>query len=117
MRHLLLVVLLGLFVVLTGCGGDDRTAAGSTDPVTVELAITDDRADPDVQRIDITEGAEVTVHVTSDAAAEVHVHGFDEYVHLAKPGTGSVTFIADQTGVFDIETHDTGILLGQLAVR
>ncbi len=47
----------------------------------------------------------------------VHVHGFDHYIRLDKAGSGKVTFTADLPGVFEIETHDTGLLFYRLVVR
>lgn len=117
MKRFVVAGLLGLVLVVAGCGGDATQGSARAEPVTVTVGIADGKAKPAVQRVEIPEGATVTVQVTSDVPVEVHVHGFDKYIRLDKPGTGVVTFTANQTGVFEIETHDTDILLGQLAVQ
>ncbi|MBG0562739.1 hypothetical protein [Actinoplanes aureus] len=58
----------------------------------------------------------VLLGVTSDVAAEVHVHGYD-LVYPVRPGSPAcVLFVAGRTGVFDVEAHPE-ILLLQLEVR
>jgi hypothetical protein len=55
--------------------------------------------------------------VTSDRSDELHVHGYDKTVPLAPGSPAVVQFVADLPGVFEVETHDSGLLLFQLVVR
>ncbi|WP_336921955.1 hypothetical protein [Aquipuribacter sp. SD81] len=99
-----------------GCGGGSP-AAEPGDPVTLTAELVDGEVVIPEEAPEVPRGTEVTLQVTSDAPVEVHVHGFDEYVRLDGPGTGETTFTADLQGVFEIETHDTGLLIYRLAVR
>lgn len=62
-------------------------------------------------------GARVVLAVTSDTADELHVHGFDQSVEL-KPGRRTtLELTADSPGLFEVELHESGLLLVQLEVR
>ncbi|MGH3900965.1 MAG: hypothetical protein ACRDTA_22520 [Pseudonocardiaceae bacterium] len=68
-------------------------------------------------RVEVDRGTPVRIEVTSDRSDELHVHGYDKTVPLA-PGSPAVAqFVADLPGVFEVETHDSGLLLFQLVVR
>jgi hypothetical protein len=115
------VLLAGLS--LTGCAQPDPThsvpaACGSAAPnaVPVDAALRNGRADPEPHRVEIPVNSPVLLGVTSDVAAEVHVHGYD-LVYPVRPGSPAcVLFVAGRTGVFDVEAHPE-ILLLQLEVR
>ncbi|GAA3445549.1 hypothetical protein [Planomonospora venezuelensis] len=84
---------------------------------TIEITITGGRATPAPGRVEVVKGHAVRLVVTSDTADELHVHGFD-LTRALEPGTpATVDFIADRTGLFEVETHDSGLVLTQLAVR
>lgn len=62
------------------------------------------------------QGDTVIINITSDKAAEVHLHGYDKKLEL-KPGfTQSVNFKAITAGNFEYELEDTGTTLGTLQV-
>lgn len=137
-RRSLLIPLLAAGLV-AGCGTEPEPAgapgappappsapapaapAAPTDPAApagqrVELAYAGGEVAGGVQRVSVPLGSTVTLTVTGDAPDEVHVHGYDEYLDVA-PGTeGTVTFQADIPGVFEVELHDSGLLLAQLQV-
>jgi hypothetical protein len=70
----------------------------------------------DTGRVPVALGEQVTLTVTSDAADELHVHGYDRAAELA-PGTpATVRFPADVPGVFEVELHETGTVLLSLQV-
>lgn len=102
-------------LALAGCG--TATDAPPGEPVTLTAELVDGGVQVPQEAPEVPRGTEVTLQITSDAPVEVHVHGFDAYVRLDGPGTGEVTFSADIPGVFEIETHDTGLLIYRLAVR
>ncbi|MFE5630954.1 hypothetical protein [Streptomyces sp. NPDC056463] len=84
---------------------------------TVEIAVDGSSVQPPPSRIELKKGERITLRVTSDRADTLHVHGYDRELPLA-PGTpGSLTLTADRTGLFEVETHDSGLLLTQLVVR
>jgi hypothetical protein len=126
-RVVLLVVLaaaaVGLFVVLSG---DDDSGSGSgttteateattattaTEPAPPTASITVKGGEPvgGVADVEVTKGDEVTLAVTSDAAGEVHVHGYEIEKPVEAGATVKVVFTADIDGKFEIEQHfETG---------
>ncbi|MHC0430535.1 hypothetical protein ACX6XY_10135 [Streptomyces sp. O3] len=97
------------------------SAAGHSHPAdrTVEIAVTvaDGRVRPAPGRVDVKKGRQVRLKVTSDRADTVHVHGYDKEAPLRAGEPTVITFTADRTGLFEVETHDAKLVLTQLAVR
>jgi len=61
-------------------------------------------------------GQTVLVTAVSDAADEVHIHGYDKELPLTPGKPASVKFTADMKGTFEIETHESGKLVAKLVV-
>jgi FtsP/CotA-like multicopper oxidase with cupredoxin domain len=132
---------------LTGCSGDDSaapaaqptgtslaaptsaaanpatTAASSVPPaataVDKEIVVTvvGKKVTPPTGRVEVRKGAAVRITVTSDVADDLHVHGYDLKKALPAAQPASLDFRADQAGLFEVETHDTHLVLFQLVVR
>jgi hypothetical protein len=126
---------------LAACGGDDgpqaeptasptaTAAEGDTGPGDAsptpagpqvelfEITISDGVADPPLERMTVERGSTVRIVVTSDQPDELHLHGYDLYAGVGPGQQGVIEFVADQTGLFELETHDTHQVLLQLAVR
>ncbi|MEV0615852.1 hypothetical protein AB0I81_21240 [Nonomuraea sp. NPDC050404] len=82
-----------------------------------EITVTRGRVSPPPGWLEVDKGQSVSITVTSDVADELHVHGYDITAAL-RPGTpATVRFTADLTGVFQVETHVSKLVLTQLAVR
>jgi heme/copper-type cytochrome/quinol oxidase subunit 2 len=72
---------------------------------------------PKSGRVAVAQGEQVRLVVTSDVADEVHVHTYDLELRL-KPGVpGTLQFTADKPGLFEVETHETALILVQLLVQ
>lgn len=67
--------------------------------------------------VEVNRGSGVRIEVTSDRSDELHVHGYDKTVALVPGKPGTVQFVADVPGVFEVETHEGGLLLFELVVR
>jgi hypothetical protein len=91
------------------------TPAGPSARV-LTLTVSGGKASGDTDRVVVALGTPVTINVTSDAADEVHVHGYDKETQIPAGGTGSVAFTADIPGVFEVELHESGLQLLQLQV-
>ncbi|GIH67020.1 hypothetical protein [Microbispora siamensis] len=97
----------------------ESAEAAPADSAVKEITVTvaGRKVTPPPGRIEVTKGQTVRITVTSDAADEAHLHGYDKEASL-KPGTpASIEFVADQTGLFEMETHESGLQLFQLVVR
>jgi hypothetical protein len=100
----------------TASGGAQGTRHGAVD-VTVKVALNGGKASPAGRRVEVRKGQKVRLEVTADQGDTVHVHGYD-LERPASPGSpATIEFTADKTGLFEVETHDAGVLLVQLAVR
>lgn len=127
-----LVVLVVAFVVIQGGGDGDEPAATTTPPQTqptqaiqpaqppaprVErIRIRDGRPVGAPRTLEYQSGDTVRLRFSSNAASEVHIHGYDEYVQVPAGGTATARFEADAEGVFEIEEHGTGEVLAELEV-
>ncbi len=70
-----------------------------------------------VQEIEVTEGDELRVAITTDAADELHFHGYDVYLDI-EPGKENELVVekADIGGIHELESHTTGALLAEISV-
>lgn len=134
-------------VALASCGGDDEeteatptvtlpTTTGETDiestgTETTETTTTTEEAAPVVVRVTVLGGApqggivretirkgdRVVVHVRSDEADEVHVHGYDLSKLVAPGEPARIAFVADVPGRFEVELEESGVQIADLTVR
>lgn len=68
------------------------------------------------QRVAVDLDSEVSISVTSDAAQEVHVHGYDILRPVSPARPLLFSFTADIPGVFEVELEGSHRLLVQLTV-
>ncbi|QFY08135.1 hypothetical protein GBF35_16900 [Nonomuraea phyllanthi] len=99
--------------------GNSHEVATAAPSGTAEAAITiaHGQVSPPPGWLEVAKGRQVTITVTSDVADELHVHGYDIEAELRPGVPATVRFTADLTGVFEVETHGSGLVLTQLAVR
>ncbi|MFG1841657.1 hypothetical protein ACGFH8_24910 [Micromonospora sp. NPDC049175] len=83
----------------------------------IVVTIAKRRISPPTGRVTVAKGQLVRITVTSDVSDELHVHGYDLGARLPAGTPGSVEFRADKTGLFEVETHETELVLFQLVVR
>jgi heme/copper-type cytochrome/quinol oxidase subunit 2 len=130
-------VTVALTVALLGLGGcgfaethhnpgnshDTATAAPAYDsdgtPVGATLTITvaGRTVTPTPGRVEVRQGERVRLLVTADHADTLHVHGVDVTADLTAGVQTTVVFTAGDPGVHEVETHDSELVLTQLAVR
>jgi hypothetical protein len=114
-------VLLSAGLLLTaGCGGSSTSSTGgAASGTTKRIAITvkDGKVTPATHREKLSTGTKVRLQVTSDHDDEIHVHGYNlmKDIDAGKPGT--IAFVANQSGIFEVELEDEGLQLIQLQVQ
>ena len=95
-----------VLVLVVGCTDSDPEPLAEG-PV-FELAITERQVGVAGKTIRVVQGQTVTLHWTTDEAAEIHLHGYDVVASLV-PGTPfTLTFAAEATGRFPITAHGFG---------
>lgn len=84
---------------------------------TVTVTVEHGTVRPAPGRTEIAKGSTVRLRVRSDRDDTLHVHGYDKEAELPAGRTVTLTFTADRTGLFEVETHESDLLLTQLVVR
>lgn len=129
------VAALTLAAVLAGCGDAEETPSddprvttapsptgeastpAAPDAEVFEFEIADGRATPPLDRAAVGHGTTVRIVVISDQPDEIHLHGYDLAAEVGPGKEGVIEFVADQIGLFELETHESGLILLQLEVR
>ncbi|MFZ3469310.1 hypothetical protein ACODT3_30505 [Streptomyces sp. 4.24] len=84
---------------------------------TVTIAVRDGKVTPAPGRVEVARGERVALRVTSDRADTLHVHGFDKELALPAGQEATLILTVDRTGLFEVETHASDLVLTQLLVR
>jgi hypothetical protein len=98
-----------------------RTATSPVpaDEVVVALRVVGDTITPSGERVELKRGQTVVLEVTSDIDDEIHAHtggdGLEIPVKAGVPARG--TFVAEQIGSFEVESHELGKVFVILNVR
>jgi hypothetical protein len=85
--------------------------------VTVTVRISGDAVSPPPGRVKVAVGQTVRIEVSSDHDDTVHVHGYDIEAPSRPGAPATITFVANRSGLFEVESHDPDALLTQLLVR
>jgi hypothetical protein len=114
----LIVALVGL----TGCGSDESAKnlepkKGADGTTIIDVTVEGDTVDPAGATVKVEAGKPVTLHITADAAGEIHVHSSPEQEIEYEAGTSDKTITIKQPGVVDVESHTLDKLIVQLEVR
>jgi hypothetical protein len=101
--------------------GDESKPDKPKKPPELELPVIEIRGGQPVdgvQELEFENGEEARFEVESDAADELHLHGYDLEFEV-KPGKPTeITFEAGAAGegTFELESHTTGELLAEISV-
>ena len=90
------------------------TLPGGADQV-IEVAVTGDSVE-NGGRHEVAVGDTVALVITSDVEDQVHVHGYDLYADIGPAGPATVLVEATIPGVWEVELHDSGLPVVELAV-
>lgn len=97
-------------------GSPSATEEERDQVVEVRVSVADGKVKPATRRVEVERDSQVRLLITSDVDDDVHVHGYDIEATLEAGRTTTVELVADQQGVFEVETHDGGLTLLQLQV-
>ncbi|WP_109781062.1 hypothetical protein [Streptomyces sp. CG 926] len=84
---------------------------------TVTITVRDGKVSPAPARTELRRGERLALRVTSDRADTLHVHGYDKELALPAGQEATLILTADRTGLFEVETHESDLVLTQLLVR
>lgn len=117
-RLIAVVAVLAATFLLASCGTNattaDPTPTGPAKELAVKLA--QGNVTPSAERVEVKVGTLVKITVTTDKEDELHVHGYDKKLTVVPSAARTLTFLADKTGLFEIEFHKADKLIYQLVV-
>ena len=100
-------------------GGDEKKQKPEKpeEPAVPELEIRNGAPVGGPLEVEVTEGDELRIDITTDAPDELHLHSYDVYLDI-QPGKTNELVVenADIGGVFELESHTTGALLAEISV-
>jgi|SRR5215218_9310084 len=70
-----------------------------------------------VQELDFNAGDEIRFRVSSDAAEEIHVHGYDIARDVLAGGTVEFDFPAELEGIYEAELEGLGVQIAELRIN
>jgi hypothetical protein len=130
------VVVLILAFVLLRPGGDDGgstapSGAASTgssapaasapsttaEPTVKTVRVVNGQPQGGIKTLSFRKGDQVRLHVVSDTADEIHVHGYDLMKDVEKGGSVDFAFPATIEGRFEVELEDAGVQIANLEVQ
>jgi hypothetical protein len=100
-----------------GSGSPSGTPSETEQVIEIRVSVTDGTVQPSPRRVEVEKDSQVRLLVTSDVDDELHVHGYQIEAELEAGRPTAVEFAADQTGLFEVETHESELELLQLEVR
>lgn len=112
------LVVVALLLVLGACGsGGGGSTGGARSPKTVDVTFEGQSVDPTNAQVQLSVGQPLVLHITADAAGEIHVHSSPEQQVEYAAGTTDKTITITQPGVVDVESHTLDKLILQLEVH
>jgi hypothetical protein len=70
-----------------------------------------------VQKLEFDAGEEIRFRVSSDAAEEIHVHGYDIAKDVPAGGTVEFAFPAELEGIYEAELEELGVQIAELQIN
>ena len=113
---LVFLAVVGTTVALAGCGSSSKTATGQG--LSVNVTIAHGQVTPANVTLQATVRQPITLHVTSDAADELHVHSVpDHKFEVAAAANQTFQFSVDVPGNVDVELHHLDRTVATIQVR
>ena len=98
------LAVVGTTAALAGCGGASKPASGAG--LTIDITIAHGQVTPSNATLQATVRQPITLHVTSDATDELHVHSVpDHKFEVAATADQTFQFSVDVPGSVEVELH------------
>jgi hypothetical protein len=110
------VIAVALIGDIAGCGSASKTATSAG--LSVNVTIAHGEVTPANATLQATVHQPITLHVTSDATDELHVHSVpDHKFQVAVAANQTFQFIVDVPGNVDVELHHLDRTVATIQVR
>jgi hypothetical protein len=131
----LLVVVAAIALAACGSSDESTTASGGTESSTDSgkaapeaekpagkedvptIVVRDGEPVGGVQELEFSAGDEIRFRVSSDAAEEIHVHGYDIAKDVPAGGTVEFDFPAELEGIYEAELEELGVQIVELRIN
>ena len=84
----------------------EQQVTGETHSLTFQLYIPAILSNEQPPTLKVVQGDTVTLHVRSERAGEIHVHGYEKKLTLEPGGVATLSFVAQNPGLFALHLHD-----------
>jgi hypothetical protein len=82
-----------------------------------DLVIKDKKLISGPETLQVSEGDQVVINITSDSDEELHLHGYDKSIDLQTNEPAKLEFVANLTGRFEYELENSKTDIGALEVQ
>jgi hypothetical protein len=93
----------------------EEPSADSGDVPTI--VVRDEEPVGGIEELEYSAGDEVRFRVSSDAAEEIHVHGYDIAKEVPAGGTVEIAFPAELEGIYEVELEQLGVQIAELQIN
>ena len=100
-----------------GAGGNKDEGGAGGKPSLPTIIVRGGEPVGGVEELEYSAGEEIRFRVSSDAADEVHVHGYDVEKEVPAGRTVTVSFPAEIEGIFEVELHGSEAQIAELRVN
>jgi hypothetical protein len=97
--------------------GNGEATAGESGGEVPTIVVRDGEPVGGVQTLEFSAGEEVRFRVSSDAAEEIHVHGYDIAKEVPAGGTIEFDFPAELEGIYEAELEELGVQIAELRIN
>ncbi|HEY5943309.1 MAG TPA: hypothetical protein VIT89_10680 [Solirubrobacterales bacterium] len=96
-------------------GDEDATAGGGGEVPTISVR----NGEPvgGIQTLEFSAGEQIRFRISSDAAEEIHVHGYDISQDVPAGGVVEFDFPAELEGIYEAELEELGVQIAELRVN
>ena len=107
----------------TTAQSDSKAESGSDSgnkpakPAVPTIVVEDGKPIGGIADLTFEAGEQVRFRVKSDAAEEIHVHGYDIAKEVEAGGTVEFDFLADIEGLFEAELEHLGVQIAELRIE
>ncbi len=98
-------------------GGEKQPEAKAKKPQVPTIVVRDGEPVGGVKTLEYSAGEEIRFRVSTDAAEEIHVHGYDIAKDVPAGGTVDFDFPAELEGIYEAELEGLGVQIAELRIN
>ena len=102
---------------LEGAATGDGEATAEVEAEVPTIVVRDGEPVGGIQTLEFTAGEDIRFRVSSDAAEEIHVHGYDIAKDVPAGGTIEFDFPAELEGIYEAELEGLGVQIAELRIN